>query len=563
MSLKKALPALLILTSVPALAQNKAPVQEHKTPAPAIEQIVTEARKLDDKLATITVQAKAAALISHYDPIRSDAVFLQIWKFAKEQIENDQDREQAVGLILKHLFPRNPKLAKQLSSEQTKNDDSSLASRATGRDQGINRVARLATQLVDVDPRAASEMLEQTLPRGVTPAALGALTRLRERNALLSDFVVAKAIEGLTGQPDVVALSGLHVLSAYVYPESATAEVSPSLQSLQIQYFSSTYDVLHASLAQRDDLLIRENHYSEADLRLRAMYQARIAIALAALAGRYRPDLVAELEATARKMSGSLPDNVAQLAKITAARLGGNEMASENPETAISIAILKGEFEVARGRVDELKEEKLRTVYSQLIAKAEARSLLAKGEVMPALEVMRKIDDISARLIFYLEAIKVSEGKRDRILSNLVINEARTLVPQVGRNGLHVRALLTFASQLPSLASTDEAIEFLDSAVVGINSLTSNADQDSFTNAGAEYAWGQINDPKNLLDAPEFERAFSVIAALDEDRASSEVMKLQIKSLQLVARLAVIAPAVKNLDRKFRATPPRRSAQSR
>ena len=541
-----------IIAQQPQIAKT----QREKAPAEELEEVIAEAGKLDDKLAIINVKARAAALVSLSDPIRSELMFIEIWKFAKGQPDKDFDKEQALTLILKQLFSRNPKLAKQLLSEEPKPEESSLESRATGRDPSLRRTAKLASQLVDEDPRAASELLEQNLSTGMTPAGLNALLRLREKDALLSDFVVAKALDGLKAQPDVVSLSGLHLLSAYLFPEGNTVELNSSLQSLQIQYFSTTYDVLRASLAQSETALLKNQHYTQADLRFRAMYQARVSITLAALAPRYRPDLSAELNVLANKLGVLLPNNVAQLAKLTTARLSGNQTVPDNPEMAIPLAIQSGEFEEAGRLVDDLKSEELRKTYSQLLAKLEAKALLTRSDVMGALTLIRKVEDPNARLVLYLEAVKAAQKKRDAPLSSLVINEACTLIPQVDRNGLHVRALLAFASQLPALASTDEAVEFLDAAVVAMNALPKRSQEEpAATKSPAELAWDEINDPRSLLDAPELDHAFSSIGAVDLEQAISEARKIGVKPVQLVARLEAVGEAMRIDARRPRSKP--------
>src|SRR6266850_6231193 len=203
MLLKSIILLSIILAPFQIIAQQPqiAKTQREKTSAEELEAVIAEAGKLDDKLATINVKTRAAALVSLSDPVRSEMMFVELWKFAKGQPDKDFDKEKALTLILKHLFPRNPKLAKQLLSEEPKPDESSLELRATGRDPSLRRTAKLASQLVDEDPRAASELLERNLSTGMTSAGLNALLRLRDKDPLLSDFVVAKALDGLKAQP--------------------------------------------------------------------------------------------------------------------------------------------------------------------------------------------------------------------------------------------------------------------------------------------------------------------------------------------------------------------------
>lgn len=525
-----------------------------------LEAVLAEAGKLDDKLAIINVKARSAALVSLSDPVRSELLFREVWQFAKGQTDKDFDQEQALALILKYIFQRNPKLGKALLAEMPKSAEASTNARAPGSDAGLNRMTKLASQLVDDNPRAASEILDRTLSNGMTPSGLNTLLRLRDRDPLLSDFVVAKAMDGLKGQPDVVSLGGLHLLSAYLFPEGNNAELSSSLQSLQIQFFSTTYDVLRASLAQSEAVLIKDLHYTKVELNLRALYQARMALTLAALAPSYQPLLAAELSALANRLGRRLPDRVAQTAKLTSARLSGNQTIPDSPELAIPLAIQSGDFEEANRLIDDLKSDDLKKQYSQVLAKAEARALLARSDVLEALIRIRKVEDENARLAFYLEAIKATQKKHDDTLSRTVIDEARTLIPQKDRNGLHVRALLALASQLTVLASTDEAVVFLDAAVVAINSLPKRSEETTAQKSPMELAWAEINDPVALSELPEFSHAFATIGVIDLERTIIEARKIGVKSAQLVARLEAVGEVMRIEARRPRSKSVSRAA---
>jgi hypothetical protein len=547
----------LILAPVDLMGQQKAVPQQQKDVIAAseeLEAVIAEAGKLDDALATINVRSRAAMLMSFSDPVRSEDMFLEVWKFANQQTDKDFDKEQALDLILKYLFPRNPKLAKRLLAEQPKADESSLQSRATGRDRNLRRLAKLASQLVDTDPSAASAMLEQSLSTGVTPAGLGALLRLREKSSLLSDFVAAKAMEALRIQPTVVSLPGLNLLTAYLFPGPDAAissiETESSLQSLQFQYFSITYDVLKASFLETEASLLKDQHYTQGDLRFRAMCQGQVAVILAALAPRFKPSLSQELNGLARTLAVELPPGIAQLSQFTAARLSGSQSLSKNPEAAIQMAISNGDFEEAGQLIDELKNEELKKTYSQVLVRLQARTFLANSQVLEALVMMRKIEDANSRIAFYIDAVRVAKKKGDPLLSNIVVNEARTLIPQTDRNGLHVRALLSFSSQLAVMGSKDEAVHFLDTAVVAINSLPKKSDDPGVTKSSTELAMDEVNDPRSLLDAQELEHAFASMGALDLDQAIAEARKIEIRPIQMVATLEAIEHVFRNAARK-------------
>ena len=203
-----------------------------------------------------------------------------------------------------------------------------------------------------------------------------------------------------------------------------------------------------------------------------------------------------------------------------------------------------GDFEAARGELDRLKDADKRNLYLQLILKNEARAFLAKSELMEAVTAIRKLEDPTARLVMYMDAIKSANSKRDADVLKIIINEARLLIPQTNRNGLHLRALLSFASQLAKLGATDDGVEFLKGAVTTINALgSSDANGDAKSLAGSAMA--ELNDPIGLLNDPEMERAFVAFGSLDLNLALTQANRIQPKPVQLMARLQTIQGAIK------------------
>jgi hypothetical protein len=172
-----------------------------------------------------------------------------------------------------------------------------------------------------------------------------------------------------------------------------------------------------------------------------------------------------------------------------------------------------------------------------------------------ALTVIRKIEDPTTRLIMYLEAVKVANKKRDSAELHIVVNEAQLLIPQVDRNGLHVRALLSFAAQLSDLAANDEAIEFLNSAVTAVNALSKATSEPGVTRTQREIAMAELNDPISLLDAQEMERAFSLVGLFDLDRGLIEAKRIELKPLQLLARIETVEGVIKSISIKPKIPP--------
>lgn len=541
--------SLLIICTTALMAQNTVSLHSSNSDRAVneIESVLSELPKVDTAFAKVLIKAKSASLLSFRDPIRAEALFIETWKFAKEQSDPGFDKDRALNTILKYIYPRNAKLARQLLNEElggeTKGENGPLGS------DNNRKLARLSSELIDSDPVTASTMLERHLSQGITPVGIGALQRLREKDPLLSDYVVSRTLEHLHAAPTALSLGGLYFLNSYVFPESYIFAVSPSLQpsleALQFRYFSFSYDVLKRSLAEDE---ANKQISGSGPLSPRSVNQAQMAIMLAALSIRYQPSLVGEANALAAKLSASLPPNLMQLAQFTSARLSNQPSRSENPEVAFALAVSKGDFQEADLLISRLKTEEQRNAFSQMLVKTQARSALKGDRVEEALSFIRRVEDADARLALYIEACAAAYKKRDKTVSRAIVAETRALIPQTGKNGLHIRALLTLSSQLVLMESRDEAAELLDLAIVGLNALKS--DSVASPKTPVEAAWNELNDPLSLLSAPELERAFTSLGALDLDRALDEASKIKNRSIRLVSRL-------ESLQRSIRQPPPK------
>ncbi len=535
----------LLLNPIPLLAQQPAelPNENPTSATQELEAIFTEAKNVTNENAVVNITARAAMLLSYSDTARAEKMFLDLWKFSHEQRGKGFDRSQAKLLILKSMYSRNPKLARRLMSEGQEQSASSLP----GLDDESAVSGRLASALMDVDPASAASVLQQSLSQAVTPATLGALIRLRERDFLLGDYVAAQAVDALTTQPTLSSLPGLHTLGAYVFPgaeaPAPSIDAESSRLSLQFRYFAGGCDILRASLNESNEALVKDQRYSQRQLQFRGFYQAEVAAILAALATRLQPSLAPELTAIANRLAPQVPANMPRLPQFTLAQLSGS-FTSEDPEQRFFFALSSGDFDSARNELDRFKDADKRTLYLQLVLKSEARAFLAKSELMEAVTAIRKLADPTARLVMYMDAIKAAKSKRDAEVSRVIINEARLLIPQTDRNGLHLRALLSFTSQLAKLGATDDALEFLKSAVSTINSL-GPAGEESASKSLAESAMAELNDPNSLLDEPEMERIFVAVGLLDLDLGLTQAKKIQPKPVQLMARLQTIQGVIK------------------
>lgn len=504
--------------------------------ADEIESVLSEVPKVDTAFAKVLIKAKSASLLSFRDPGRADALFIETWKFAREHSESGFDKDRALNTILKYIYPRNAKLAKQLLSEELTVETKEENGRLTA--ESNRKLGRLSSELIDSDPITASTILERHLSQGITPVGLSALQRLREKEPLLSDYVVSRTLEHLYLAPTALSLGGLYLLNSYVFPESyifiISQSLQPSLESLQFRYFSISYDVLKKSLAE-DEASVPKQPSASGPLSARSIHQAQMAMIVAALSNRYQPSLVIESNSLASKLSASLPASLKQMAQFTAARLSSQPSPQETPEVAIALAFSKGDFQEADLLIGRLKSEDQRKTFSQMLVKAQAKSVLKGGRVEEALSFIRRVEDVDVRLVLYIEACEAAYNNRDKTVSMAIVGEARSLIPQSGKNGLHIRALFSLSSQFVLMGSRDEAAELLDLAIVGLNALKS--DSQASVKTPLQAAWHELNDPLSLLSAPELERAFMSLGALDLDRALDEARKIKDRSIRLVARL--------------------------
>jgi len=499
----KVLLITLLLAPIQLLDQGSKPDLKAEAKQ-ELESIILEAGKIDDKNASVLIRARAIALIT--DPTRVNAMFLELWNYINTQSDPSFDKQQARAVTLRFMFERSPKLAKKLLGDES--FDEKLG-------------PKVAVQLLDSDPATAASLIAKSMPTATNPiAAIGALNQLRQRDTLLADYVATQMIDQVVNQPTIRSLPGMTLMAAYIFPGPDTA---PSPDELQLKYFSSGYEVLKTSLTETNESLVKDHHYAPKDLQFRGVFQSQLASLLAAMAPRIEPSLQEELNSVAAKLNAQSPANVSQMTAPALARISGKELTTNDPELKLAFEISKGNFDEAEKDLDLIKDDEKHQIYAQLLIKSQVKSLLSKGGVMDAVILIRKLED-PVRLVMYLEAIKATKKKPE--LGNLIINEAELLIPQVDRNALHVQALLLF-----SIRATDdnEAAEFLNSAVTSINALTQN------TPAPVE-----LNDPKSLLNVPEFQQAFA-----RSPNSGQLARRINLKSLQLFARLSGIEKTLK------------------
>lgn len=229
-----------------------------------LETVIAEVNNLTDKLTVVKVRARAASLLWLHDADRARMMFRELWKWVEDQKDTSFDREAARTELLKNLFPRDPKMARELLEKVLgghKSEEAPFQAQIAGTDPNLKRLVKLSSGLIEQDTAMAAALLERSLSVSVSPAALFALSRLREKDPSLADYIVARTLENLRRRPTVVALPGVYVLIDYVFPSKQSfgkSVAKPPDGSLRMQYFSAAYDILQRSLAESEALLQKE-----------------------------------------------------------------------------------------------------------------------------------------------------------------------------------------------------------------------------------------------------------------------------------------------------------------
>lgn len=551
------LSTVLLFVPFVIFAQNQidAPPTLEQRAARELEQVITESATLNDRLTAIKIRARAANLLWLQDARRARAMFRELWRQAGAESDASFDREAARTEILRNLFPRDANLANNLLNEVTENqrsEEASLQSQLTGNDPGLRRLTTLSTSLIEADAVRAAALLERALAVSVSPPTTVALLRLREQNPTISDYVAARTIENLKTRPTVIGLTGIYLMLEYVFPSQMNSNaltVQPN-ESLRAQYFFAAYDILRRSLEETAASL-SENRYTPADIRLRTMTQAQIAVILSTLAPRYAPELMPDLSPLAARFGANVPANLGQFLSFMVARLQreaqtgtGDAANSDNPETAVTVALSRGDVDEAKRAVERVRDETIRNALSRLIANVEPRILLARGDLADALVAVRRIEDVNARATLYAELARAARDKGERDFAAMILGEARQALASGEANGLRARALLALSAEAARISISD-AVELLQTTVSVVNSLREPTREATTSND----MLAQFNDPRSLINSSELRQAFISVATADFDNAIAAANQLQFKPLQLVARLAACEPLLNATDR--------------
>lgn len=512
-----------------------------------VEFILSSADKIDNPLLMAKVKAKAANVIWTQSPEQSRAIFVKLWDYIDSQTDKSFDKEEARMAVLQYLLPKDRALANRLLKKSAGNTEEKVSDfdKINGKDPETRRLAFTSYRLAETDATLAATVLEQSLAHSTPPMVAPILTRIRERNPLLANYVASRALENFLNQPRTVALIGLNTLVAYLFPytpsPAASPEVAESDENLRFQFMSVGYQILKESLTESDEFLIKEQQLSKQSLGFRTFSQAMLAAILTALAPRYAPQYFVALNEAANRLIATQSKQFADLIQFQVAAVKGTIGAtgeterSEVSEAEISNALSKGDFKEAENLIDKLKDETKKKTWTQLLLKAQTKFHLTNGELLLALSAARKMDNAAQRMLLLAEIAKAAHKKRDQVLLTDILLEARKTSADSLPKGTHAATLFAIAAETAYFAAP-EATLMLQDAVAVVNSMTYSVDDKKADSSSAAF----LNDPNRFVDSTEMMRAFAALGEVNIEDTLLVAGKLENKPVQMAARLATI-----------------------
>jgi hypothetical protein len=329
------------------------------------------------------------------DQERAKRLFRDLWIWINKQDEVDFKKEESRVTLLVRLFKRDSKLARELIAAEF---DSNVSEK---------QVIKMASELVELQPTAAGELLDQAISKAPTIEALNVLARLQSKDVRAADGVALSLLRGLGTQPASVAIPIIYSLNYYVFPLTKSGEASPRTNwVIRRQYFLSAYDVLMRSLPEQPP--------TPDSSQLRKRFQlAQLAHMLALLSKEYAPLRQIELQNLALQLSTDMPADIRQITKALLQRIDGSTKESEgnyqssnekiSPAQEILRALAQNDFDEAKWILDRMDEGPAKTSSQRAIKMSEFRFLCSKGQMSKALSVAVTYDDPERKVSMFSE----------------------------------------------------------------------------------------------------------------------------------------------------------------
>jgi hypothetical protein len=502
-----------------------------------IERVFVDTAKLQNATVMVKLRARAANLLWAQDPERARKMMLDLFKYVEEQKDEYFDREGARTAVLEATISCDHDFAIELLkkiSTDAKNDSHEAESR---------RLARLAYGFVDNDTALAASILEESMLDGVPPTAMASIVKLREREPLLANRVVATTVTRLNSIRGPQAISGLAILSSYLYPIGVyslpDSQTRASDGQLRVLFFRTSYEVVKGAIATMGGA---STDNSGGISPLTRAHLAMLTATISEMSRQYEPVLFVELSGFANQLIKDQPVTVkrlieSQLAMINRVPSAGSTKKTD-PEVEITGALSRGDFAAAEKLINEEGDSEHANAMTQLLRRAQLKNFVAKSQLYEALGIAPKIDDLEMRLNGLIDIARAAAGLKNHDLVNAVLSNIKAL-PLSDQKGLRSRSLFRASAELFAY-STDESLGLVREGIKILNSLQTMTERERSMSRSPK---DRLNDANSLIDSVDFNHAFVKLGQHDLVMTFSAADYIEHPAVKISARLASLRGA--------------------
>lgn len=332
-----------------------------------LDSILAKSESIRDVRGYICIRSKAANILWSRDPSESRVIFTKLWEKIDKQIDSESfDKEGARIDLLEQLFPKDRTLANKLiaASKSSKVKSNSVFDMLSGTNPETKRLAFLAYRLAEHDPGLAATVLEAGLKENTAPSLALVLSRIRENDPLLANYVASKAIERFPDQSPTLGLFGLGSVVVYLFPyapsPAISSEVAKSDEDLLQLFMDVGYLTLKRSMEETEENLISVSHLTSQALIVRKFNQALLASILVTLSPRYSTQYFVELNTISTSLIQGVPKQFLSLISNQVAAVRGILGRAEEQEVSdeeIIAAITREDYLSAELQINKIKEE--------------------------------------------------------------------------------------------------------------------------------------------------------------------------------------------------------------
>jgi hypothetical protein len=528
-----------IILQIHGLAQNSKPKSAAGDLQQAeVERVILDSAKLQNATVMVKVKAKAANVLWAHAPDRARKMMLDLLSYVEDQKDEYFDREGARNAVLEAAISRDRDFAIELLKRIPTDSKNAQAAESL-------RLAKLSYSFVDDETALAASILEQSMTNSIPPSAVATIGKLREKDPLLANDLVSKGVANLSSKPLPAAISGLAILSSYLYPLGVYAppddQTRASDERLRLLFFQTSYTLLRSVMA---DALNGPN--AEANVGITPVVRGQLALLAATtseMSRQYEPVRYVELSGFAGQLFRDQPATVKRLIEAQLAMINrGSSTASgkkADPEIEITGALGRGDFAGAESLINEESDPEHAKAMTQLLRRAQLKHFVAKSQLYEALGVAPKIDDLESRLSGLIDIAKAASHLKNNDLLNTALATIKALPLTEDQKGLRSRSLFRASAEIASY-SLEESLALAQEGIKILNSLETMSEKERSTSRSPR---DRLNDANGLVDSVDLNHAFVVLGQRELEVTFNAADKIEHPAVKLAARLAALKGA--------------------